>query len=175
MSSRTGRDLRSYYRVETELAVRVRRATASELATFEQCFGAGGTEPSVALAPGLVTWLRYLDQKLDRVLALLDPSQPRPLEDHGLQHVVISGGGMLVEQTDGLEPGADVIVELVIPGEPPHRVRALGRVVGLRQREGAPGVGLEFRLIDESDRDAIVRMVNRIQLATRLRDAERRR
>lgn len=67
----------------------------------------------------------------------------------------ISGGGMLVADAHGLDPGAPLDLELTVAeGEPP--VRAHGRVV--RQTDKGDK-GIQIDGIDEQDRDRLVRFV----------------
>src|SRR5690606_33204499 len=172
MAERTGPSARAYYRVETHLALRLRRATPSDVIVFEQRLAgdaAGGEGTAEAAVP---LWARQLEFKLDRVLALLDPSLPRPLDPQALQRLVISGSGMRLECEDpDLSAGDEVLVEMLLPGEATP-VSAIGEVVARdpRTREGRHDeVSVRFRLIDERDRDAIVRHVYRVELAQRQR------
>jgi hypothetical protein len=173
MSARTPASTRSYYRVETVLPVRIRRATLADVAAVEQRLAAGADD--VAPESAAPAWAQQLDHKLDRVLALLDPSLPRPLDPHDLRRVVISGSGMrLASETADLAPGDDVLVELLLPGESGGPVVAIAEVVGRYPASGPGGAGadevsLHFRLLDERDRDAIVRLVHRVELAQKLR------
>ena len=173
MSARAPASTRSYYRVETLLPVRIRRAALADVATVEQRLAAG--QDDVASEPAAPAWARQLDHKLDRVLALLDPSLPRPLDPHDLRRVVISGSGMrLAAEAADLAPGDDALVELLLPGESTGPIVAIAEVVGRCPAPGPGGasadeVSLHFRLLDERDRDAIVRLVQRVELAQKLR------
>lgn len=163
-----GSDPRVYYRVATRLPVRARRATPADLDAFEQRIALGGDDPWSELTPAMAAWVLHLDRKLERVLSYLDPAVPRPVDRSDVQEVVISGGGMLLPWPgEPLPPETDVLVELLLPGAPPRPVEIVASVVDVRTAPdgGPPGLALRFRLIDESDRDAIVRLVYRVQLA----------
>lgn len=173
MAERLAPPSRAYYRVETHLAGRLRRATLSDVARFEQRLAGGDANGDATANPDVPAWARQLEFKLDRVLALLDPALPRPLDPQALRRVVISGSGMRMECEDAdLAPGDDVLVELLLPGEPAGPVTAIGELMARypRARDGAHDeVSVRFRLIDERDRDAIVRLVYRVELAQRHR------
>jgi hypothetical protein len=162
---------RAYYRIETRLPVRCRRATAADVAAFEQRTRLGGENPLDELPPALAIWLRHVEHKLDKLLSLLDASVPPPLDPRDARTVVISGGGLRLDHPAGdAEPGDPFVVELLLPGDPPRPVTALAEMVGLHTDPSEPRrplLGLRFRYIDEADRDAIVRMVNRAQITER--------
>jgi hypothetical protein len=164
---------RSYYRVETRLPVRLRRATLADVAAVEQRVAIGVEDGDVGAEPEAPAWARQLEHKLDRILALLDPSLPRPLDPRDVHRVVISGSGMRLAWDAGdLAPGDDVLVELLLPGEASGPVVAIAEVVGCGPSSGVAAEGvvsLHFRLLDERDRDAIVRLVYRVELAEKLR------
>lgn len=173
MAERLAPQTRAYYRVETRLAARLRRATLADVARFEQRLAGGDAGGDAAPDSGAPAWARQLEFKLDRVLALLDPALPRPLDPHALRRLVISGSGLRMECEDGeLAPGDDVLVELLLPGEPGGPLTAIAELMARypRARDGAhEEVSVRFRLIDERDRDAIVRLVYRVELAERHR------
>lgn len=164
---------RSYYRVETRLPVRLRRATLLDVAAVEQRIAIGVDDGDAGVESEVPAWARQLEHKLDQVLALLDPSLPRPLGLRDLRPVVISGSGMrLTWSDDDLAAGDDALVELLLPGEASGPVVAIAEVVGCQAVPGlAAGgsVSLHFRLLDERDRDAIVRLAYRVELAEKLR------
>jgi hypothetical protein len=161
---------REYARIETHLAVRFRRARPEEITAFqERVVGADVGEDDLPLA--LVSYLRNIEYKLDLVLSRVDPKFEAPLDPKELRVAVISAGGIYIT-TDpaGVCVGDDVRVEILLPGDTPRAIHALGRVT--RIEDG--GVAIEYRLIDESDRDAIVRLVNRLQLAAGRRSRDSR-
>ena len=64
-----------------------------------------------------------------------------------------------------------MLCELLLPGIPPHPVRAVGRTVSSDAvPSGGFRVAFSFEHIDEADRDGIVRFVNRTQIASRQRN-----
>jgi len=155
---------REYARVETNVAVRVRRARPDEIDAFEQrVMGAEVGEDDLPLA--LVAYLRNIEYKLDLVLSRLDARFEAPLDPHDLQPVVISAGGIRVAvDASDFALGDPVHVEMLLPGDVPRTVRVMGRVTRRVEVADAPAVAIEYTAIDESDRDAIVRTVNRLQL-----------
>lgn len=162
------RDGRGYARIETRFPVRCRRATAEEVRGCQQRVAASEAGDD-ELPAALVGHLRAIEHKLALILARLDPSQPEPLDPTIAKDVVLSGGGLLVESADlDLVPDDEALVEMLLPTEPLRSVQAVGRVVEWLGdgRDGRPArVAVEFAVIDEADRDAIVRLVNRLQLA----------
>ncbi|MCL4684036.1 PilZ domain-containing protein [Myxococcota bacterium] len=164
----TQRDARGYARIETRFPVRCRRASVEEVRHCEQRIAASDAAEE-ELPVALLAHLRGIEHKLALVLARLDPSVPEPLDPTVATDVVISGGGLLVESSDhDLRPDEAVLVELLLPTVPPRSVQAIGRVVewiGENHTGVAARVAVDFTSIDEADRDAIVRLVNRLQLA----------
>lgn len=173
MAERLAASTRSYYRVETRLAARLRRATLADVATIEQRLAGSDPDGDGHADPAAPAWARQLEFKLDRVLALLDPALPRPLDPQALRRVVISGSGMRMEcEDDDLAPGDDLLVELLLPGQAAGPVTAIAELMARypRGRDASHDeVSVRFRLIDEGDRDAIVRLVYRVELAQRHR------
>jgi hypothetical protein len=152
---------REYARVETHLAIRYRRAHAEELLAFEErVVGADAGEDDLPLA--LVAYLRNIEFKLDLVLARLDPSFESPLDPKELRAVVLSAGGVqLPAEGDAVDVGDAVRIEMLLPGDAQRTVVAMGRV----SRIVGASLAIEYGSIAETDRDAIVRFVNRLQLA----------
>lgn len=172
MAQRLAGSTRSYYRVETRLAARLRRATLADVATLEQRLAGPDPDGDGQADLSAPAWARQLEFKIDRMIALLDPTLPRPLDPQALRRVVISGAGMRMEcEDEDLAAGDDVLVELLL-GQTAGPVTAIGELVARYPggRDAAHDeVSVRFRLIDESDRDAIVRLVNRVDLAQRHR------
>lgn len=162
------RDARGYARIETRFPVRCRRASAEEVRHCAQRIAASDAAEE-ELPVALLAHLRGIEHKLALVLARLDPSAPEPLDPTVATDVVISGGGLLVESADrDLHPDEAVLVDLLLPTVPPRSVQAIGRVVewvGENRSGATERVAIDFTSIDEADRDAIVRLVNRLQLA----------
>jgi len=162
------RDARGYARIETRLPVLCRRAAAEEVRHCQQRIAASDAAED-ELPVALIAHLRAIEHKLAIILSRIDPSVPAPLDPTVATDVVISGGGLLVESADrDLRADEAVLVQLLLPTAPPRSVEAIGRVVEWidETRAGAtPRVAIDFTTIDEADRDAIVRFVNRLQLA----------
>lgn len=92
-----------------------------------------------------------VDAAMTVTIVVADPST-RELRTTSLN---ISGGGLLVADPHGIEPGAPLDLELTVgEGEPP--VRAHGRIV--RQTEKGDK-GIQIDGIAEPDRDRLVRFV----------------
>jgi hypothetical protein len=161
---------REYARIETHLAVRFRRARPEESTAFqERVVGADVGQDDLPLA--LVTYLRNIEYKLDLVLSCLDARFEAPLDPKELRVVVLSAGGIhIATDPAGASEGDDVRVEILLPGDAPRAIQALGRVTRITDT----GIAIEYRLIDEGDRDAIVRLVNRLQLAAGRRPRDSR-
>jgi hypothetical protein len=156
---------REYARIETHLVARVRRAKPEEIEAFEErVVGADVGEDDLPLA--LVAYLRSIEYKLDLVLSRLDSRFETPLDPQDLRPVVLSAGGLCVEQpaTD-LAVGDPVRVQMLLPGDAPRTIDAMGRVTRILTVGAGPNLAIEYTAIDEGDRDAIVRLVNRLQLA----------
>jgi hypothetical protein len=164
---------REFARVETRIAVRFRRAEPEEITAFrERVVGADVGEDDLPLA--LVAYLRNIEYKLDLVLSRLDARFEAPLDPGELRVAVLSAGGILVTADPaGTQVGDQVRVEMLLPGDAPRTIQAMGQVTRVSGEGANAGVAIEYRSIDEGDRDAIVRLVNRLQLASgrRPRDA----
>lgn len=161
---------RAYARVVTRIAVRFHRASENEVVACEETVVARETGAD-ELPAALVSHLRNIEHKLQLVLSLLDRRYAPPLDPvHDQRNVILSAGGLLIEAPHGdLAVGDQVALELLLPGESPRSVHAIAVVTRLVAEsdpsDGLRGVATEYVLIDESDRDAIVRLVNRLQLA----------
>lgn len=164
---------REFARVETRIAVRFRRAAPEEITAFrERVVGADVGEDDLPLA--LVGYLRNIEYKLDLVLSRLDARFEAPLDPGELRVAVLSAGGIRVTaDPEGVCVGDEVRVEMLLPGDAPRTIQAMGQVTRITGEGAGAGVAIEYRSIDEGDRDAIVRLVNRLQLASgrRPRDA----
>lgn len=165
---------REYARVETRMAARFRRARPEESIAFEErVVGADVGEDDLPLA--LVAYLRNIEYKLDLVLSRLDARFEAPLDPKELRVVVLSAGGVLITtDPDDVGVGDDVRVEMLLPGGAPRTVQAMGRVTRIVAEGAETRIAIEFRTIDEGDRDAIVRLVNRLQLAAGRRPRDSR-
>lgn len=164
MSTQTTTGQREYARIETHMAVRVRRAKPEERDAFEErVVGSDIGEDDLPLA--LVAYLRNIEYKLDLVLSRLDSHFEAPIDPTDLQRVVLSAGGLCVDaRGESFAVGDEVSVELLLPGDAPRTIHAMGRVTRIVAVGDAPAIAVEYTAIDEGDRDAIVRLVNRLQL-----------
>ncbi|MDJ0865256.1 MAG: PilZ domain-containing protein [Myxococcota bacterium] len=167
------RNERAFYRVQTSLPVRCRRVEPEEVLEF-----AVRTQESrdaqAAVPAELAAWAARIEDKLDTLLARLDPERPPPLSHRDAQSVVLSGSGMMLGSSDDLLPGDDVLLEFLLPGSPPRRVEALAQVVGLRRMDeaGHAQVAVRFGAIDEADRQAIVRAVYEVEVLSRRQNGD---
>lgn len=170
MSAGSATPQRAYARIVTRIAVRFHRASENEIAACEESVVAGEAGED-ELPPSLISHLRTIEHKLQLVLSLLDRRYAPPLDPVAdMRNVILSAGGILVEAPHGdLAIGDELAIEMLLPGESPRTVHAIGIVTRLvadsDPSDGPKGVATEYKLIDESDRDAIVRLVNRLQLA----------
>jgi hypothetical protein len=184
---------RLFARVEETVGVRVRTLTPAEAARLARCRLAAlpaGDEPADVPPPpaGQETWERValvaILARLDRLERLVQASQ-RPLDDDAEDATsarwltgesrTLSGGGLGVLLPERLEPGTPVDVELLVQGETPAAIRAVGRVASCS--EGSPPfvrplLGIAFTAIHPADREALVRYTFRVQRA-RLRERRR--
>jgi hypothetical protein len=174
MSAVSQPNQRNYARIETRIAVRFRRVEENEITAFAETVIAGeaGEEE---LPAALVARLRAIDHKLQLVLSLLDPRHRPPLDPELDQRdVVLSAGGIRIEAAAGdLESGAHIALEMLLPGDSPRSVQAIACVTRVDDAgDATQGIACEYQLIDEADRDAIVRLVNRLQVAAAARRAK---
>ncbi|PKM80861.1 MAG: hypothetical protein CVU89_12015 [Firmicutes bacterium HGW-Firmicutes-14] len=102
-----------------------------------------------------------LDTRLKVKLVKLDAKFNPKSEEFSATTVDISGGGLMFNCSVRLEPGEVLQASLCL--NPNETVRAIGRVV--RSLENPPGVretysvGFEFTVIDEIERDKIIRFI----------------
>jgi hypothetical protein len=158
---------REWARIDTHLAVRFKKIGSDEHAAFEERV-IGGDIGQDELPLALVAYLRNIEYKLDLVLSKLDPSFEAPLDPRAQSAVVVSAGGIHIAGASAdVKVGDEVWVEMLLPGDAPRTVHALGHVsrIVTSTQDGIPGIAIEYDSIDEGDRDAIVRLVNRLQLA----------
>ena len=166
---------RRYFRVLARLPVRHRPLEPGEFASLKRDIETPRPDPE-SLEPALASWLVRIEEKLEQVLGLLGDAGAAPAEPVDVE---ISGGGLRFgAKLPDEQEGDDVLVELTLPGSPPRPIRAIGRVVARTNEDsGHDEVAVSFRVIDERDREAIIRFaheVERVQLrsrAARERDA----
>lgn len=160
-------DRRSYFRVPARIAIRHRRASAEEIDTFERELLLSNREPTAEVDPAIQVLLDRLERKLDRILAHLEPDSMPPLGAQDVRSVEVSGSGVRYEWSETVAVGDRVIVEMLLPGTPVRRVRAVGEVVFREEpRDDRPGqVAVRFEAIDEGEREAIIRYTYDVQRA----------
>lgn len=159
---------RRYFRVLARLPIRHRPLEPGEFESLKRDIETPRPDPE-ALEPALGAYLTRIEEKIEQILGLVggggaDLAQPVDVE--------ISGGGLrFAAKLPEEQQGDDVLIELTLPGSPPRPVRAIGRVVGRsNDRDGSDEIAVSFRVIDERDREAIIRFaheVERVQLRSR--------
>lgn len=159
---------RSYFRIETEIPLRQRRISRKEAEIFERELAVGGGGPAVD--PALGAWFERIERKLDRILAHLEPDADVPVGESDRRPVVLSGSGARYECSDPVQVGDTLLVEMLVPGTPPLRVRTVAEVVrrvDTPDSKKAASIAVAFRVIRASDQDAIVRYTYDVQRAAR--------
>lgn len=159
---------RSYFRVETEIPLRHRRISRKEAEIFERELAVGAAGPSVE--PALAAWFERIERKLDRILAHLEPDADVPVGESDRRPVVLSGSGARYEWSEPVEVGESLLVEMLVPGTPPLRIRSVAEVVRRIQPpdpKKPASIAVAFRVIRASDQDAIVRYTYDVQRAAR--------
>ncbi|NNL67824.1 MAG: hypothetical protein HKP30_16365 [Myxococcales bacterium] len=148
------RDEREYFRVQTELPLRLKPIGESERDSLAQTILQRDTVETGDIDPHLARWLDRLESKLDHVLTHLglDVEGMRPTER---LPVVLSGSGMLLSAIDSCRDADWFLLDFELPGTPDHPVRALAE----RVHNGPRGevLALRFTAITPEDRNAVVR------------------
>ncbi len=151
---------RAFFRVRALLPLRHERADQRDIEVFlAELEGVGKVRPPDR-EPTLEERIEHLDQKIERILSLLDPSVPRPLDETDQRPLEISGSGVRYPWPDPVEPGVLLRLHFYLPSTPPRTVRCIGRVVSCREPDlphRSHSVAVAFEHIAEADRDAIVR------------------
>jgi len=154
MSSEPSRDDREYFRVQTELPLRLRPVAEAERDSLALNILQRETSESGDVDPHLAHWLDRIESKLDHMLTHLglDVEGMRPTER---LPVVLSGSGMLLPALEGKCDGRWFLLDFELPGTPDHPVRALAE----RVHNGPRGelLALRFTTITPEDRKAVVR------------------
>ncbi len=156
-------DQRSYYRVPTFLPVRCRRVGASELAALEAEILTHESFDVSNVDPGLCEWLDRIEGKLDRILAHYESEDGRWITPEGPLELTLSGSGIRLPVTQEVAVGTNVLLEIVLPGTPKQVIRCIGEVAKSDDDEKGPAIAAGFRVIAESDRDAVVGHVLQVQ------------
>ena len=155
-------DKRAYFRVPTWLVVHCQVIDRTEAESLEVELLANAPLDPSELDPGLAAWLGRIEDKLDRLLAHLDPDSYASIASEDPQEVQLSGAGMLFEVKEEVPPEATLALEFALPGAPGRRVRCLAEIA--EQQGQTPGpLAVYFAVIHERDRDAIVRHVLEVQ------------
>ena len=171
-----GADRRAYFRVEGTLRFRRKSASEEEVEQVRHEIQARPREYGTSNDEQLLLRLARMEEKLDWVLSLLDPSTPPPLGDADLKELQISASGVRFPSQERFDAETPLLVEFTLPEVPPREVRCIGRVVRSWPAEGEHDyqVAVHFTELCESDRDAIVRYALMQQRASSAaeRDAE---
>lgn len=161
MSRKTSECKRRYFRVHAQIPLRVEKLDAAGYAARKAAIQTPRANHEDVDAE-LARHLAWIELKLDRVLAAIEgrPS-PTPVEPVAAD---ISGSGVAFEAKEaGIEPGDDVFLELLIPSSPPKPIPTIGRVVKFTDGAGAGMLAVEFRVIAEEDREAIIRFTHDVE------------
>jgi len=159
---------RNYFRIDTELPLRISPVREEERARLERAILQREPVDFEGLDPQLALWLDRIESKLDDLIVHLglDADGVRPTQ---IVAVTLSGGGISVPSPPA-EPGHSLYrIDFELPGPAARGVRALGEVVSRPGvAEATPTVALRFVAITSEDRDAIVRFTLDVE-RTRLR------
>ena len=78
---------------------------------------------------------------------------------------IMGGGGLFIDTVSPLPVGTDVGLEFGLPGQP-GSVKVDGQVVWVRPefdpKGFSPGMGIQFKKINEADREKIMQFVMRV-------------
>ncbi len=155
---------RRAFRVEARLPIRHRRLSPEEADCRARELAASPSPTPWTGDPALAERLDRIERKVDRLLAQLGIAEARPLSEEDLQDVDLSSTGVRLRSFEPIEPGDDVWVECLVPGDSVRHVRALARAVRTDEAEGsACSAALEFRVLADRDRDALVRFTQDVQ------------
>lgn len=87
-----------------------------------------------------------------------------------LAQVILSGGGIRINLSERVQPEQLLALEIHLPLDPPRQVQGVGRVIHVmaprEQKEGGAlfPAGLQFVLLDERDRDLLLRQISAAQI-----------
>ncbi len=156
-------DKRSYYRVPTFLPVRCRVIEGEEVRTLENEISTRSSGPDLSrMDPALRGWLSRLEDKIDLLLSHYETEENGWITAQGPLEVTLSGAGMRVPVLCEVPLGADVMIDVVLPGMPKQRILAIGRVARCTTGKDIE-IAMGFRVISEGDRSAVVGHVLEIQ------------
>ncbi len=165
---------RDYFRVDTELPLRIKPVREEERARLEGSILQREPVDVEGLDPQLALWLDRIESKIDNLIVHLglDFDGVRPTRPVA---VTLSGGGISVPSPPAESGHSLHLVDFELPGSPARSVRALGEVVANRKTaEGNPAIALRFTAITAEDRDAIVRFTLDVERSRVRSRAERR-
>ena len=151
-------DKRLYRRVDVVVPFGF-RPSASDRATITSI--ASDAPPHAADPPDdpVMAALERIERQLAWVIDRLEweerspPVQPTPIN--------LSGAGVRFAGRQALAPGAVLELALVLPGDPPIRIRTFGEVVRHKRIGRAPNgsheIAVKFVNVSERDRESIIR------------------
>jgi hypothetical protein len=119
----------------------------------------------------IVPVLAVMNEKLDHILAILNPNDPMALRFEAPQWVNISGSGIGLILQENFPLDTALFLELLLPFPFPLMVKAIGRVTRVEPVDANHldadqqqwYVGTQFDVIREEDREAIIRYIFREQ------------
>jgi hypothetical protein len=177
---------RNFVRIDTLLPLHYRPLTPSEyrreksrilmdhqacLNPFLQLMDRWGSQDEQGMRGGelerlIVPVLAAINEKLDHLLAILNPSDPMALRFESPQPVNISGSGVGLFSGETFPLDTALIMEFLLPFAFPLIVKAIGRIIRVELLEAEHQqwyVVTQFDVIREEDREAIIRYVFREQ------------
>jgi hypothetical protein len=122
----------------------------------------------------IIPVLAAMNEKLDRILATIDPSDPLALRFEEPHSINISGAGMGLVAKECFSLETVLALEFLLPFLFPLTIKAIGkvnRVESLDAENQQWFIGMKFDVIHEEDREAIIRYTFREQrIALRARN-----
>lgn len=161
-----GRCRRAYFRVATRLSLRVTWLPAEKVDSVELEIQGPRDGQLEIEDPAVARQLRQIEAKIDLLLSKLGHDVARPLGRGDLQEVSISGSGLRMQTRETFRTNDYVQVEVLLPGTPPHPVRAVARIVQVAEGRSARSpseVAMVFTSISEEDREAVIRHAYEVQ------------
>jgi len=121
----------------------------------------------------IIPVLAAMNEKLDRILAILNPADPMALRFEEPQTLNISGAGIGLILPECFSLDTMLALEFLLPFAFPLRIKAIGQVNRVDPLDLDPQhwyTGIKFDVIHEEDREAVIRYIfreQRIALRTR--------
>ncbi|MFQ5417010.1 MAG: PilZ domain-containing protein [Myxococcota bacterium] len=161
LGARDGRpeEKRAYLRVAARLRIRERVLQPGEFDALRREIEMRPRPESADIDPRLLIRFERLELKLDRILSCLDSAVPQPIATLEPRDVQVSGAGMCMATKERPEPGARILVEILL-SESSVPLRVIGEVLGHiepRAPGDDPRIAVAFVVINDADREAIVR------------------